>query len=308
MRQRACFNPRPPLLAGDAGRPRQRTPPRHVSIRARHCWRAMPTQAFYKSQPHRFNPRPPLLAGDAATRSQAAYPQPVSIRARHCWRAMRQRSHCLAPPINVSIRARHCWRAMLFQRDASPCACSFQSAPAIAGGRCDHRPPAVDNPDCFNPRPPLLAGDARASWRARPWRRRFNPRPPLLAGDANVLAAADRGHTEFQSAPAIAGGRCSRTPCVTPGAARFNPRPPLLAGDALPGRRRSAAALVSIRARHCWRAMPHPHDQARVLHQRFNPRPPLLAGDACYLPLLRRWRHVSIRARHCWRAMLAACA
>ena len=61
---------------------------------------------------------------------------------------------------------------------------------------------------------------------------------------------------------------------------RFNPRPPLLAGDAMDALDRPHEITVSIRARHCWRAMP-----ARGL-----------------VAQLRQLK-VSIRARHCWRAM-----
>ena len=39
---------------------------------------------------------------------------------------------------------------------------AFQSAPAIAGGRCGRMARRRRWRDCFNPRPPLLAGDA---WR-----------------------------------------------------------------------------------------------------------------------------------------------
>ena len=64
-------------------------------------------------------------------------------------------------------------------------------------------------------------------------------------------------------------------------------------------------AIVSIRARHCWRAMPQSRYGSVHGWISFNPRPPLLAGDACGSA---RWLggllHVSIRARHCWRAML----
>jgi hypothetical protein len=62
----------------------------------------------------------------------------------------------------------------------------------------------------------------------------------------------------------------------------FNPRPPLLAGDP---NEHTAAALgeaVSIRARHCWRAIQENTDTYRVTD----------------------W--VSIRARHCWRAIRRA--
>ena len=63
-------------------------------------------------------------------------------------------------------------------------------------------------------------------------------------------------------------------------ACRFNPRPPLLAGDAPCITRIDVGSMiVSIRARHCWRAM----------------REQCLAKYLCI--------SVSIRARHCWRAM-----
>ena len=156
----------------------------------------------------------------------------------------------------------------------------FQSAPAIAGGRCTARRRRGRAPRCFNPRPPLLAGDAsllghssnleRVSIRARHcWR-------------AMLQASADHARgAKFQSAPAIAGGRCTAGTPATTRSWRFNPRPPLLAGDACASRAIRRASTVSIRARHCWRAM-------RCV-QRSRPA---------------YWA-VSIRARHCWRAMLA---
>jgi len=84
-----CFNPRPPLLAGDA---RLSAPLRLTNL----C----------------FNPRPPLLAGDAAVIRSFCWFDVVSIRARHCWRAMQHLARWTVPR------------------------CLFQSAPAIAGGRC----------------------------------------------------------------------------------------------------------------------------------------------------------------------------
>ena len=108
-----CFNPRPPLLAGDAAM-RTSTRPRFM------C----------------FNPRPPLLAGDAGQNQGAVMTQDVSIRARHCWRAMLSWCMLVSRLFFVSIRARHCWRAMRRLRLCSNYSNMFQSAPAIAGGRC----------------------------------------------------------------------------------------------------------------------------------------------------------------------------
>ena len=202
----------------------------------------------------------------------------------------------------VSIRARHCWRAMRRSTSTWQWADEFQSAPAIAGGRCHQPDRAGRHRRCFNPRPPLLAGDA--AWRCwcSPGCSGFNPRPPLLAGDAWCWCAT-------------ASTRAS-----------FNPRPPLLAGDAVRMLVRVAGIEVSIRARHCWRAMRHLIDDAVTLYlfqsapaiaggrcrrgatQRyggssFNPRPPLLAGDARPRRGSAGNAFVSIRARHCWRAM-----
>ena len=155
----------------------------------------------------RFNPRPPLLAGESPLRKAIASASFVSIRARHCWRANRFES----------CRCR--------QRGL------FQSAPAIAGGRIyapkdganrtgcfNPRPPLLageslrvlrfaTEPRCFNPRPPLLAGESLACRTAPGALRCFNPRPPLLAGESRVLPARGLSSGQFQSAPAIAGGR-----------------------------------------------------------------------------------------------------
>jgi len=77
-----------------------------------------------------------LLAGDARPAGLVLCAKEVSIRARHCWRAMRPR---FAPWGFEDL---------------------FQSAPAIAGGRCMPPKKRMTWKRGFNPRPPLLAGDA----------------------------------------------------------------------------------------------------------------------------------------------------
>ena len=276
------FNPRPPLLAGDAPCPFLNTARWKVSIRARHCWRAMPR----------------ILRA-------ARYALPVSIRARHCWRAMRRHAQPAAHRGPVSIRARHCWRAMHCSAASRSGSSVFQSAPAIAGGRCVIAGALLESRTRFNPRPPLLAGDA-------PGQRRPRARREVSIRARHCWRAMHRWHAchhtlmAFQSAPAIAGGRCLCESCHTSSFNGFNPRPPLLAGDAM----RAAKPT-------------------RLLGG-FNPRPPLLAGDAGAVadqgfseiefqsaPAIAGGRCerasgcplvsvVSIRARHCWRAMRAA--
>ncbi len=205
--QCCCFNPRPPLLAGDVLDLASRQRTAVVSIRARHCWRAMlnrPTCSpgcwLFQSAPaiaggrcewaqhqstelDRFNPRPPLLAGDAHQGFTRRH-QPVvfqsapAIAGGRCVVGLPEKQH-----VDVSIRARHCWRAMLVSDGLRPI------------------------PGSFNPRPPLLAGDAQHPGQHRPRHPGFNPRPPLLAGDA-AHGAGSALPSRFQSAPAIAGGRC----------------------------------------------------------------------------------------------------
>ena len=187
------------------------------------------------------------------------------------------------------------WRALL--------RVMFQSAPAIAGGRCSRPCPSRRRCRRFNPRPPLLAGDAWVTVSPSAGRVSFNPRPPLLAGDAKLSRARGRAagvsirarhcwramrHVrsstpqggKFQSAPAIAGGRC-RAPCARPGTpCQFQSAPAIAGGrcgDTLNPPRtvvlfQSAPAIAGGRCANSRVFMPYLHC--------FNPRPPLLAGDA----------------------------
>ena len=158
----AGFNPRPPSLAGVA------------------C-----TARPVASRLQGFNPRPPSLAGVAGRDSAHHGLECVSIRARHRWRALRHDLACAVLGRLVSIRARHRWRALRSISFNSSFAGLFQSAPAIAGGRCRFGSYCLSVSSGFNPRPPSLAGVA-------------------------VEILRTMGLNVFQSAPAIAGGRCAK--------------------------------------------------------------------------------------------------
>ena len=157
----------------------------------------------------------------------------------------------------------------------------FQSTPAITGGR-DQPPPSGEN--MFH----VVSIHARHYWRARPalivgshWSPlSFNPRPPLLAGETFRGETVRLAFGLFQSTPAITGGRDAKyamraivelwfqsTPAITGGrdiagmliagvAHCFNPRPPLLAGETGAGAGERLTLIVSIHARHYWRARP----------------------------------------------------
>ena len=107
-----CFNPRPPLLAGEPTQVNTTRGCLHVSIRARHCWRAnLALRLVASSRYCRFNPRPPLLAGEPVIERRIVKahdcfnPRPPLLAGEpHIWLGEYQRN-------SVSIRARHCWRA-----------------------------------------------------------------------------------------------------------------------------------------------------------------------------------------------------
>jgi len=107
----------------------------------------------------------------------------------------------------------------------------FQSAPAIDGGRSDSPINWRLDMDGFNPRPPSMAGDPTKVTTSADCTWCFNPRPPSMAGDPLAVATCPKAIT-FQSAPAIDGGRSDH-------------------GRQLIGQ----CVLVSIRARHRWRAI-----------------------------------------------------
>ena len=164
----------------------------------------------------------------------------------------------------VSIHARHYWRARR------------------------SRPKPNSHRLCFNPRPPLLAGEtehthrkreavlvsihARHYWRARPARLVLRPNIPPVSIHARHYWRARRYPDRvaamvgvFQSTPAITGGRDNESRHMRATDRRFNPRPPLLAGETTKRRTPQAQHHVSIHARHYWRARrstpPADHDR-----------------------------------------------
>ncbi len=157
---------------------------------------------------------------------------------------------------SVSIHASRCWEAMHNFDSNEGDETMFQSTPPVAGRRCAARFTEKSKPKSFNPRLPLLGGDAPPSsfvpavitvsihasrcWEAmrqqvlkRRGERCFNPRLPLLGGDARRSACRALCTRPFQSTPPVAGRRCCRL-C----------------------KRTSTPIRVSIHASRCWEAMP----------------------------------------------------
>ena len=110
----------------------------------------------------RFNPHPPLLAGETNVAVHVERHFGVSIHTRHYWRVKRPHSLAIHHAFDVSIHTRHYWRVKQASKVEKPA------------------------PSCFNPHPPLLAGetqDADARWAGQ---NSFNPHPPLLAGETRL--------------------------------------------------------------------------------------------------------------------------
>ena len=86
------FNPRPPLLAGDAHKTHAGERVGLVSIRARHYWRAMLLRSIASSHEAQFQSAPAITGGRCRTEMAIAQLSIVSIRARHYWRAMQKKN------------------------------------------------------------------------------------------------------------------------------------------------------------------------------------------------------------------------
>ncbi|OLP07161.1 hypothetical protein BLL52_1448 [Rhodoferax antarcticus ANT.BR] len=83
----ACFNPRPPLLAGELPAIAISEGRYLVSIRARHCWRANFGAMAHHWRKGVFQSAPAIAGGRTSSRHHRTGQHRVSIRARHCWRA-----------------------------------------------------------------------------------------------------------------------------------------------------------------------------------------------------------------------------
>ena len=156
------FNPRPPLPAGETGL---------LTITGwKHWFQSTPAvtggrntgEAHTPDVPCRFNPRPPLPAGETV------------------------RGEDFSTLAKVSIHARRYRRAKLQPDYGDGCNSQFQSTPAVTGGRNQDKAESYRPRRCFNPRPPLPAGETSRRRRWAPACCRFNPRPPLPAGETTL--------------------------------------------------------------------------------------------------------------------------
>ena len=149
----------------------------------------------------------------------------------------------------------------------------FQSAPANKGGRNIFRTRIAGLNECFNPPPPIKAGETSLKPPPVPVDSTFQSAPankggrnPVEAVEATATTAfqsapANKGGRNvslnrtttpggmFQSAPANKGGRNRYSRCPVPAFCSFNPHPPIKAGETRPRWRSRQSAQVSIRTR-----------------------------------------------------------
>ena len=156
----------------------------------------------------------------------------------------------------------------------------FQSTPADTGGRNQPLP------------------------RPRPLRGCFNPRPPIQAGETTAQVDMSLQHFPFQSTPADTGGR--NGPRWWPRVAWrcFNPRPPIQAGETLaPAALFQHSRQVSIHARRYRRAKPPAASLYVPRLSVFQSTPADTGGrNGIALHSAIERRHVSIHARRYRRA------
>ena len=106
-----CFNPHPPLLAGETFGRVLLNGGRQVSIHTRHYWRV---------KPRGFQPRFARWG--------------VSIHTRHYWRVKQPLGSAKRRATFVSIHTRHYWRVKPAVIRLTLIPGWFQSTPAITGG------------------------------------------------------------------------------------------------------------------------------------------------------------------------------
>ena len=182
-----CFNPHPPLLAGETATSRTGAKTWTVSIHTRHYWRVKPHQFPFQAglqcfnphppllagettepvaKPRRyrgFNPHPPLLAGETSCRCSRFCKLIVSIHTRHYWRVKLGGGAHPATFVGVSIHTRHYWRVKhpVIRQHIAHAAVSIHTRHYW---RVKQRPaaPVASAVKSFNPHPPLLAGETKA--------------------------------------------------------------------------------------------------------------------------------------------------
>ncbi len=183
-------------------------------------------------------------------------------------------------PTVVSIHASRCWEAMQGLRARKEYLGWFQSTPPVAGRRCLT----------------TTKTHTRGS-------NSFNPRLPLLGGDAATVRGA-RTPLAFQSTPPVAGRRCQKAEEIIQGPIMFQSTPPV-AGRRCRQQlaRHQDNSKVSIHASRCWEAM-HTKSGINTNIRQFQSTPPV-AGRRCSAHPDRRPRplSVSIHASRCWEAM-----
>ena len=225
-----------------------------------------------------FNPHPPLLAGETAISSACDFRRTVSIHTRHYWRVKRQVPKRGVRPGVVSIHTRHYWRVKhaLHPRKSRARSVSIHTRHYWRVKRA--LPSARQCFQCFNPHPPLLAGETyvflhcrkhcRVSIHTRHYWRVKRRVPDRRVPDRRV-SIHTRHYWRVKLLTMCGIQRCGIVSIHTRHYWRVK----------LERTRPGGAVLnVSIHTRHYWRVK---RDTSHIIPPKpgFNPHPPLLAGE-----------------------------
>ena len=179
-----CFNPRPPLLAGES--PSKNGIPLAVMFQSTPAIAGgrIFTTSRRSTPPNWFQSTPAIAGGRIAIgQLRTAHFHAVSIHARHCWRA------------NPAVTAA-----------GAKATTGFNPRPPLLAGESTLDARNLMSLESFNPRPPLLAGESTSTWRPMPLRQ-FQSTPAIAGGRIRVISRTSATKGGFQSTPAIAGGR-----------------------------------------------------------------------------------------------------
>ena len=161
LRACRCFNPRPPLLAGETARTGRGSGRADVSIHARHYWRARRAVSAVSLERQQFQSTPAITGGRDVVIPGQRFFSHVFQSTPAITGGRDQIKRPIWAPSGFSIHARHYWRARPKCISMSSATTKFQSTPAITGGRDATASALSAWPASFNPRPPLLAGETR---------------------------------------------------------------------------------------------------------------------------------------------------
>ena len=178
---------------------------------------------------------------------------------------------------HVSIRARQLRRANTWGNKPLRPTC-FNPRPPITAGESRWSLARAERDGCFNPRPPITAGESPNSTKRSRLAKCFNPRPPITAGEttrltnAGYLSVSIRARQLRRANPR---GRDGPVPHVSIRARQLRRANPRSTSGVANGMKLFQSAPANYGGRIHAKIPAYEHDG-------FNPRPPITAGESLW--------------------------